>query len=145
MTIDSLARGDGCLPDWHELWAAARGNGDFGRHPITAGAYELARSHRLQQPRRRTQTSRRRGVLIQAIDAWADEYLRPADRQVSIGSYIDKLAAAAVAADEALRCDQHEGTTGEGLHKVFTEAARWAAGWTEIVDTAAPRTYRVGP
>ncbi|PPJ22958.1 hypothetical protein C5E45_15310 [Nocardia nova] len=141
MTTRALVRGDEVLPDWHELWAAVRGNRGLSTHPVTALASCLARTHRLALTGGSLVT-RRRLRLICAIDAWGAEHIRAADRRVSIGAYIDQLAAAAVAADEAVR---HEGATGDVLHKVFTEAARLAAGWTEIVETAAPRTYRAGP
>ncbi|WP_157129211.1 hypothetical protein [Nocardia amamiensis] len=141
MTTRALVPGNRVLPDWHELWAAVRGSRGLDTHPVTAIASGLARTHRLALTRDSALVARRRLGLIWAIDAWVAEHVRTADRRVSIGTYIDKLSAAAVAADEAVR---HEGATGDVLHEVFTEAAEWAAGWTEIVDTAAPRTYRAG-
>lgn len=143
MTTRALVRGDDVLPDWHELWAAVRGDGGLGhQHPVAAIASRLARTHRLTLTREGSLLTRRRLQLIGAVDAWVAEHVRAADRRISIGTYIDKMAAAAVAADEAVR---HAGTPGDVLHEVFTEAAEWAAGWTDIVDTAAPRTYRAGP
>ena len=132
---------DDVLPDWHQLWAAVRGDHGPGPHPVTALASGLARTHRNANGRDSSLVARRRLWLISAIDAWVAEHVRAVDRQVSVGAYIDELAAAAVAADDAVR---HDGATGEVLHEVFTEAARLAAGWTEFADTAAPRVYQAG-
>ncbi|MBF5001816.1 hypothetical protein IRT45_32320 [Nocardia sp. BSTN01] len=140
MTIRALVSDD-LLPDWHQLWAAVRGVRGPGTHPVTTLASGLARTHRLANGRDSSLVARRRLWLIWAIDAWVAEHVRAVDRQVSVGAYIDELAAAAVAADDAVR---HDGATGEVLHEVFTEAARLAAGWTEFAKTAAPRVYQAG-
>ncbi|MBF6272959.1 MULTISPECIES: hypothetical protein [Nocardia] len=140
MTTRALVSDD-VLPDWHQLWAAVRGDRGPGTHPVTALASDLARTPRNALGRDSSLVARRRLELIWAIDAWAAQHLRDTDQRVSIGAYTDKFAAAAVAADDAVR---REGATGDARHEVFTEAARWAAGWTEIVDRAAPRTYRAG-
>ncbi|WP_067665701.1 hypothetical protein [Nocardia miyunensis] len=145
MTTSALARGGDDLPDWHELTAAFRAafgsGGAATEHPVTACACQLARVHRQPCPRRRTVVARRRARLIAAIDAWAAEHVRGPARVGSIGAYVDRMAAAAAAAHQAL----HSGEPVSGMvHMAFTDAAALAAGWTEIALEVAPRAYGIG-
>lgn len=145
MTTSALVRGGEDLPDWHELTAAFRVAFGAGRaapeHPVTACACQLARVHRHQCQRRSSRVARRRAKLIAAIDAWAAEHVRNTARVGSIGAYVDRMAAAAARAHQALRSGE---PVNGAVHTAFTDAAALAAGWTEITAAVAPRTYGIG-
>ncbi|WP_146251425.1 hypothetical protein [Nocardia tenerifensis] len=142
------------MPDWHEVFAAFRGELGHrpGDHLLTRWAQALAQLHRLRtvDAARGEAIDDRRRALIELIDGWVQTHVRPpASFTESVGAFVDEFAEAHVAGERLLLTD--DGVTDETRHTAWTHTSEIATDWGDLVDYLIhgqpcwpPRTDRLG-
>ncbi|WP_147129041.1 DUF4254 domain-containing protein [Nocardia ninae] len=137
------------LPDWHELSAALRlQTGDRpGDHLVIQLARALAQLHhtRRAQPDRLVEIDCRRSEVVTVIDDWVAKQVPPRrtqDQQAeSLGSTIDRMAAAQILADHLLMTA--ENVPEQRVHAAWSRLAALANQWTDLahdIETRRPRS-----